>query len=288
MADEPTAALENEGMPPEGDVVGHAGARLAILRESLGRLERQDWRLWWTTVIVMFLLLGAVLAVAAGSVFAGHSNPFREATHRNILGLSGLILLFDIYAIYQQFVIKRMRRQVILRTARALLLRQRAWDLRRQAVIDPLTRLYNRRLFDDRLEADVNRSERYGHPLTVLAFDLDNLKEINDTYGHAAGDLALKVFAFRLQSATRGSDVAARVGGDEFLVLLPECDAGHVERVLDRVRTLEITVGEERIPVEFSVGWTEFRRGESARSFLERSDKELYNRKRSRKAGARL
>src|SRR5207237_4051929 len=97
--------------------------------------------------------------------------------------------------------------------------------VRNLAMIDPLTGLYNRRYAEQRLSAEVARSARRGHPLTILSLDLNNFKEINDTYGHPAGDLVLQEFAAHLNKVIRGSDLAVRLGGDEFLVLLPDCTA---------------------------------------------------------------
>src|SRR5437660_11446605 len=88
---------------------------------------------------------------------------------------------------------------------------------------DSLTGLYNRRFAEQRLAAEVARSERRGHPLTVLTLDLNNFKEINDTYGHPAGDQVLQEFATRLNKVIRGSDLAVRLGGDEVWVVVPEC-----------------------------------------------------------------
>src|SRR5438046_8978906 len=98
-----------------------------------------------------------------------------------------------------------------------------AEEFQEKAIRDTLTGLYNRRLAEERLMVEVTRSKRYGHPLSVLALDLNDFKLINDGYGHAAGDLVLKRFADRLKQAIRVPDLAARIGGDEFLVLLPEC-----------------------------------------------------------------
>ncbi len=81
---------------------------------------------------------------------------------------------------------------------------------------------------------------RHGRPLTLLLMDVDGLKQINDRFGHAAGDLVLKLFSERLQRAIRGSDLAVRLGGDEFMVLLPECRADEVRHVLARVEGLEV------------------------------------------------
>ena len=81
--------------------------------------------------------------------------------------------------------------------------------------------LHNSRYVQERLVAEIDRAQRYGSSLTVLMLDLDRFKKLNDRHGRLAGDSALKIFAERLSAAIRGSDLAIRIGGDEFIVLLP-------------------------------------------------------------------
>jgi len=111
--------------------------------------------------------------------------------------------------------------------------------------------------------------------------DLDGFKQINDRHGHAAGDVALQAVAERLRKAVRGSDLAARMGGDEFLLLLPECDLGQLWHVLARLTPFEIEVGGQKIPVTFSAGWKQCESGESYKELLEGADRALYEKKRT-------
>jgi diguanylate cyclase (GGDEF)-like protein len=212
---------------------------------------------------------------------------FQFSLNQSVRGLVGLVLLFNTYTVYQQVMIKRLRRQFSDQLDEMRILHVRAVEFHRLALVDPLTGLYNRRVAEERLAAEASRSQRYGHPLTVLALDLDKFKEINDTYGHLAGDQVLKEFAGRLSSAIRLSDIAARMGGDEFLVLLPECVISRVEVLLARLRPMEIDFGGQKIPICFSAGWVGYEPGETTEQFLERADRTLYADKRARKAGAK-
>jgi two-component system cell cycle response regulator len=110
----------------------------------------------------------------------------------------------------------------------------------------------------------------------VLLLDLDNFKGINDRLGHAAGDLVLKEFARRLNKAIRGSDIAVRLGGDEFLVILPECPPEKVEVVLSRLKDFEIEIGQDKIQVSSSRGWAQYEVADTAEELIRRADEALY------------
>ena len=153
-------------------------------------------------------------------------------------------------------------------------------------MLDPLTGLHNRRFAQERLSAELARATRNGSSLTVLMLDLDDLKRVNDRYGHPVGDFALQRFAKRLSGAIRGSDLAARVGGDEFVALLPECDHRQVQAVLRRLAALEMEIDNEIIPLRFSAGWTEHRAGETPDELIQHADRALYVEKQNRKTGS--
>src|SRR5580704_8595670 len=106
------------------------------------------------------------------------------------------------------------------------------------AVTDPLTGLYNRRLFAESFEKELNRARRYGLPLGIVLLDLHRFKEVNDRYGHPRGDEVLRAAATTLQKALRTSDSAFRIGGDEFALLLPQTDAAQAIALSRRVETV--------------------------------------------------
>jgi diguanylate cyclase (GGDEF)-like protein len=106
------------------------------------------------------------------------------------------------------------------------------------AVTDPLTGLYNRRLFSESFEKELNRARRYGLPLGIVILDLHRFKEVNDKYGHPKGDDVLRAAAATLQKALRTSDSAFRIGGDEFALLLPQTDAAQGLALSRRIETV--------------------------------------------------
>jgi diguanylate cyclase (GGDEF)-like protein len=112
--------------------------------------------------------------------------------------------------------------------------RELAAELAEQAVRDPLTGLYNRRFFDEALAQNIETARRYGRELTLVLFDLDRFKEVNDTLGHEAGDTVLKTFSRLLVENARKADIICRIGGDEFAVLLPETGLSKVRNFVSR------------------------------------------------------
>src|SRR5579863_1658160 len=259
-------------------------ARLPELQAELHKLERRDWWLWSMAVVVMLLLTFAVFTMSFPGLIKVDDPFFQASLNRAVRGLIGLVLIFNAYTIYQQITVKRLRRNLFKKIEEMGILQARAEEFERLALVDSLTGLSNRRLAEVRLASEAARSERYGHPLTVISFDLDKFKQINDTHGHLAGDEVLKEFARRLGSSIRKSDVAARMGGDEFLVLLPECTTAQVQTLLARLRPMETEYAGTKISICFSAGWVGYEKGETTEQFLERADRILYAEKRSGKA----
>jgi len=151
---------------------------------------------------------------------------------------------------------------------------------------DPLTGVWNRRQFEVALAGEIDRVARAGEPAMVLMIDIDHFKSVNDTHGHAAGDLVLREVAQALRECIRPMDTLARFGGEEFAMILPNCPPlfGHVvaERVRYKVqqRSVEVTPG-QRIQVTVSVGgafapqWVR----SSGPLWVERADQQLYRAK---------
>jgi diguanylate cyclase (GGDEF)-like protein len=253
------------------------------IREHLHHLDRRQWWLWSTTVAVILLLTLAVASFAFPAMLSRDETAYSFYLNQAVRALVGLVLVFNVYLIYQQVQLMRLRHEVADQMQSLAKVETLASEVYKLAALDQLTGLYNRRSGEQRLAQEISRAQRHGRPLTILLMDLDGLKQINDRHGHAAGDAVLKGFADRLQRAIRGSDLAVRLGGDEFMALLPECRAEEVRHVLGRLEGLEFEFDDEKMRLQYSRGWTDYAAGETPQELLKRADNALYENKRAGK-----
>lgn len=157
-------------------------------------------------------------------------------------------------------------------------------ELRVQASIDHLTGLYNRRSYEKLFEQEFGRARRHNTPLALCVLDLDLFKEINDRYGHASGDVALLQVASACRAELRESDIVGRLGGEEFILILPHTDAAGAVIVADRLREriaeMDVEAGDVVFRITASFGVTELRQEDgSINDLVRRADAALYRSK---------
>jgi diguanylate cyclase (GGDEF)-like protein len=187
------------------------------------------------------------------------------------------------------FVIKPVRlEELLLRLRRVLKERQLSTErtrmmqkLQKLATTDGLTKLYNSRSFYSQLELEVDRYNRYKHPLSLLLLDIDNFKEFNDNFGHLEGDKVLVRFSQIIKSCLRTNDSAYRYGGEEFTVILPETNGDEAKTVAQRIRSSLETEKFKPIPdrnakITISIGVTQYFPKEELSAFIRRADKAMY------------
>jgi len=159
--------------------------------------------------------------------------------------------------------------------------------VQRQAVTDDLTGLANRRQFLSQLDSEIARSKRSGSPLGIVLADLDDFKRVNDTYGHEAGDEALRSFAEILATTARDVDLAVRLGGEEFALLLPDTDLAGAVQLAERLRvaleSAEVGAPPGQIRLTASFGVSAFPAAAAAEDLLTDADRRLYDAKRGGK-----
>jgi diguanylate cyclase (GGDEF)-like protein len=247
----------------------NAGPRSEGYSTRLRKVQRREWWTWGFSVVVILLLTTAVAAPSLSAIWEDRKRPTHSGVHQPVVGLFCLILFLGCYLIYEKFLINRLRLELAERQSSST-----QWQS--LALVDPLTGLYNRRFAERHLKSEIARAHRKGYALTLVLFDLDNFKQVNDRFGHPAGDLVLKAFADRLSEAIREVDLAARLGGDEFMLLLPECDSTHLPTVLRRLQAIDVSLGGRRVPVRFSVGCSAYETGKDSQDMFHEADQALY------------
>ena len=158
--------------------------------------------------------------------------------------------------------------------------------LRKMVISDGLTDLYNHRYFQELIDSELSRALRYRRPLSLIMFDIDHFKKINDSYGHPIGDIVLKTISAQVKKIIRSNDIAARYGGEEFVIILPETDIKGATIVAERLRIviekMEIQEAEFKIKTTISIGVTAYLPHIGVKEkaeLIDDADKALYNSK---------
>jgi diguanylate cyclase (GGDEF)-like protein len=170
--------------------------------------------------------------------------------------------------------------ELALRAGPAIENARRFREARELADLDALTGLHNRRFFHDTLSREVARAQRYNRHLALILFDLDDFKAINDRIGHLAGDTVIAESAQRIRDVVRSADIACRVGGDEFAVILPESTLADADQLFQRLQSAVSArpIGQSG-PLSFSAGMAELTAEDDPTTFFERADEALYRAK---------
>lgn len=176
--------------------------------------------------------------------------------------------------------VSSLRRELEQKNARIV-------ELEKLADTDPMLPVANRRAFVRELERAMSYTERYNVPASLLFFDMDRLKQINDTYGHNVGDMALVHMAEVLKRNVRASDMVARLGGDELAVILTHADEAQArakaDSLIECLHTTPLPLAEGELKIRASVGVYTFKQGETPEEMLRKADQAMYR----QKAGAR-
>ncbi len=250
---------------------------VAEIQSNRRKLERRGLWVWGNAAIIILALTALVVALSASLHLRAPKPFYGWDLNSSVWGLVGLVLIFTLHMIYQQVRLQKVQGEMAEQQIEAEV-------FRRLALFDPLTGLYNRRFAEQRLKAEIARSERQGLSMIVALLDLNDFKKINDGYGHQAGDLVLKEFAKCLISSTRGSDLAVRWGGDEFMLLLLDCKMEQLSVVLNRLRDLTVELNGKTLPVSFSIGCKAYEPGYGIEEMIEEADRNLYSHKAAGKA----
>jgi diguanylate cyclase (GGDEF)-like protein len=203
--------------------------------------------------------------------FLPHERGFMFLAEHDISGLTKMSdTLLEINK-----ELSRLQRELLSANRR---LKAREQQIRELSLTDPLTGLGNRRRLDESIETAISHATRHQRPLSVMMIDIDHFKEINDNFGHDSGDRALRAFADALKQHSRKSDLVARFGGDEFIILMPESDLHQAKATAERVgeKVAQMKVPPIDRPITASFGVAQMVDGDSAESLLARSDAAMY------------
>ena len=217
----------------------------------------------WIDTVLASVFLGAGFIVIAAYRFT--AIPFSEMAA--VIVYMTLILLINAVFSYRINYYKRMQFRY-------------NQELKRASEIDALTGIYLKSKFNEEMRKWMELAGRHGHALSLVLFDVDNLKTINDAFGHLAGEKVLSTLARIVKNEIRQSDVFARWGGDEFVILLPHTEGAQAFELAERIRDL---VASHRFAavglISCSFGVAEYEKGEDGDSFLARADQKLYQAK---------
>jgi diguanylate cyclase (GGDEF)-like protein len=255
--------------PLEGLGTLRAQQAEAILRQ----LSRREWWLWLSAFFVTALSAVGFLLSAFQSLFL-HSEHFYEIrADQARWGIMCLLILFNGWLVFRQWTFRRIRKQFLGEGAAT---EADAAQFSEPAGLDPATGLYNRAFIEQQLGKEIVRAKRQNSALSLATIHLDDFQEINKLYGASATDLALKELARRLRKACRGSDYAARLAADDFLLVLPECGLGEVKLVLNRLGSLEMTCSGRQMSLTCTTGWVDYQPGDMPSDLLKRAAQILH------------
>ena len=260
-------------------------ASLNDIYRDMQELSSRDWQLWSICALMVVVIALGLSAFLIPTVF--WTNVLSHTDQRFIpqlfYGLITLIVLFNIYILDQKRSLDRTRIHLL----REIMESTKA---REMALMDPLTGVFNRRYMDETFPKEISKATRSGTELSFIMLDIDDFKEINTKFGHFGGDQYLRDVATLLKKTFRGSDTVLRLGGDEFLVILPETSNKQAQRAAERLgweTRWWNQAGHARYEISLSCGVATYRNGMDVKQVLEQADKDMYRAKMERQQGTK-
>ena len=252
----------------------------ADIYRDLEALCSRDWQLWSICALVILVVaIGLAAFVVPNFAWATMHTDSRYVPQL-FYGLITLIVLFNVYILEQKRKLNRTRTQLL----RELIESAKA---RETALVDPLTGVFNRRYMEEIFPREISKAMRGGTDLSLIILDVDGFKDINTKFGHFGGDQYLRDVATLLKKTFRGSDTVLRLGGDEFLIILPETSHKQAVRASERL-TWETRwwnqAGHAKYQLSFSCGVATYRKGMDMKEVLDAADKDMYRVKLERQA----
>jgi|SRR5579864_6199136 len=254
--------------PKPSPLEGSGSFRILPDGSSPQQISRREWWLWLSALLVTVLSAVAFLLSSIHSFFR-HADYFYEIRSDQARWATlCLILIFNGWLVYRQWSFRRLRRQTTGMPVDSPAIPQQILE---SVGLDPVTGLYTRSSLEQHLGKEVARARRQNTALSLATVHVDEFAHLSARYGKSAVDAAVKELGRRLKKASRGSDIAARLSDDDFLLLLPECNVNEVKQVLNRLGSVEVSSSGQRIPLNFTTGWVDYQPGDLPADLLKRA-----------------
>jgi diguanylate cyclase (GGDEF)-like protein len=254
---------------------GHGGIRAELRRTDLRLLLRREWWLWFSALSVTLLSATAFVLSAFQKLFLYRDHFYEISSAQVRWATLCLLLLFNGWLAFRQWSFRRMRRQLgsDLDSSEE---RPTQITSENQSGMDRTTGLYDRTAIELQLGKEIARARRKNTSLTLLTLHLDEFEQLTARAGKNASEEYAIEFARRLKEASRGSDFAARIGSDDFLLLLPQCSLQEAHFVLDRLAAVEIRLSGQKIPLTYTSGSIDYQPGDLPSDLLRRATDILH------------
>jgi diguanylate cyclase (GGDEF)-like protein len=259
--------------PEPSPLEGSGAFRALQIDTELRHLVRSEWWLWFFACTVTLLASAALVLSFLPFLFRQANHFYEIRPDQAQWSTAALLVVFNAWLVYRQWSFRRRRKQL---NAQNPFPERTGSDISDASSFDPLTGLHTRVSIEQQLGKEIGRARRENTSLSVATIHIEEFAQITQRYGKAAVDSLLKEFARRLKKAIRGSDLAVRLAGGDFLLILTECTLGEVKLILNRVGPLEMVSAGEKVPIPYATGWVDYQPGELPSDLLKRATQILH------------
>jgi len=259
--------------PEPSPLEGSGAFRALQIDTELRHLVRSEWWLWFFACTVTLLASAALVLSFLPFLFRQANHFYEIRPDQAQWSTAALLVVFNAWLVYRQWSFRRRRKQL---NAQNPFPERTGSDISDASGFDPLTGLHTRVSIEQQLGKEIGRARRENTSLSVATIHIEEFAQITQRHGKAAVDSLLKEFARRLKKAIRGSDLAVRLAGGDFLLILTECTLGEVKLILNRVGPLEMVSAGEKVPIPYATGWVDYQPGELPSDLLKRATQILH------------
>lgn len=234
------------------------------------QITRREWWLWFSALCVT-LLSGVAFLLSSFNRFFPHTDHFYEIRPEQARWATlCLLMVFNAWLIYRQWAFRSLRKKAV-EQSQFNIPQANQQVLSEDAGLDTVTGLCTRAALEQHLGKEIARARRQNSALSLATVHVDEFAHLNSRYGKSAMDNALKELGRKLKKASRGSDIAARLSDDDFLLLLPECGLNEVKQVLNRLGPVEVVASGQKLPLNCTTGWVDYQPGDLPADLLKRA-----------------